>query len=170
MAQKLHQILFFQCFQYKYAAAGEQSGIDFKGWIFCCGANEYDAALLNKRQKCILLGFVKAVDLVYEQNGAYPHATALLGLVHDFFDFFNSAGNGAEINKISFGLSGDNAGKSGLANTGRAPEYHRRDLIPFDQLPEDLTLSEQMLLPHKIFECVRTKAAGKRGRLPAVIK
>ena len=52
------------------AAAREQRGIEREGRVLCCGPNESDGALLNVRQKCILLGLIKSMDLIQKKDGA----------------------------------------------------------------------------------------------------
>ena len=57
-------------------------------------------------------------------------------------------------------LKRDNTGEGGLAHARRPPEDHGRDLVLVDQLAQDLPLSKQMLLPHKIIQRLRPQPAG----------
>ena len=52
----------------KYHAPGDQRRIDFIKRIFSRGADQQDRSILHGRQQGILLGLVKAVDLVDKKN------------------------------------------------------------------------------------------------------
>ena len=58
------------------AAAGEQGGDDLEGRIFGGRADEADGAVLDVGQEGVLLGFVEAMDLVDEEDGARAEVRA----------------------------------------------------------------------------------------------
>ena len=148
MAQKLLQVLFFQTFQDKDLATGQQSGVDLKGWVFRGRTHQNDAALLHIGKKSVLLGFVEPVDLVGEQQGANAHLAVFLRPAHHLFHFFDAAVYSAEFDEVSLGLLCDDSRQSGLAYPRRSPEDHRGNLIFFNQLPQNLTLAYEVLLSH----------------------
>ena len=170
MIQDLHQIALFQRSQDKHPASGQESRIDLKRGILRRRADQNNASFLYKRQKGILLRLIKPMDLVHEQNGPKPHPPAVLRLHHDLSDLFDPTGHRAEINEISLRPTGYNACQRRFPNPRRSPEYHRRYLIPFDQLAQHLPLSDQMTLPRKFFQRLRTQTACKRRRQFPVIK
>ena len=92
---------------------------------------------------------IETVDLVHKEDGPDPHAPAVLGLVHDFLDFFDPARGGTEIDKVGLCLSGNDTGEGGFPDARRPPEYHGRDFVLLYELTEYLSLSQQMFLPHK---------------------
>ena len=52
------------------AGAGEEGADDFEGGVFGGGADEGDGAVFDVGEDGVLLGFVEAVDFVYEEDGA----------------------------------------------------------------------------------------------------
>src|ERR1700758_61697 len=101
--------------------AREERGDDFKGGIFGGGADEEDVAGFDVREEGVLLGFVETVDFVDEDDGAKAAAGFFFGFGHDFFYFFDAAGDGAEGNEFAFGEAGDEARESGFAAARRSP-------------------------------------------------
>ena len=158
--QQPHQILLGQFFQHKHFAPGEQSGIDFKRGVLRGGADQCDAAPLHIGQKGVLLGFVKAVNLVHEYQGADTIGPVFLGLVHELFDFFDAAGHGAEVHEVGAGAVGDDTGQSGFAHSRRPPEDHGRDLIPFQKLAQNFAGAQEMPLSHVFFQSGRAAGHG----------
>ena len=168
-----------QRLQYEHLAPGQQGGIDFKGGVLRGGSDQSDAALLHIGEEGVLLGLVEPVYLVHEAEGAGAVGTVLLRLLHDLFDFLDAAGDGAEIHEARPGAARDDPGQGGLAHAGRPPEYHGRHDVLLQHLPQDLTLSQQMLLADIILQVpgahpVRQGRVGRcagRGRcLPCHIK
>src|SRR3954451_14999074 len=70
-------------FQDEDLAAGQQRPVEFKAGILCGRANEHDGAVLDVGQKGILLGAIKAVDLVDKQQGALANLTPSLRRLED---------------------------------------------------------------------------------------
>ena len=128
--------------------------------------------LLEKHygQKGILLCFVETVNLVGKQNRAHAHFPLFFRLNHHVFNFFDSAGNRAELNKRSVGMVRDDPRKSCFADTGRSPEDHRRNLVGFNQAAQQLSFSDQVLLTDIFVKRIRTQSARKRSRRRSGIK
>jgi len=141
--------------------AGEERGDDFEGGIFGGGADEEDVAGFDVREEGVLLGFVEAVDFVDEDDGAQAGAGFFFGFSHDFFDFFDTAGDGAEGDEFGFGEAGDEARESGLAAAGRAPEEHRTEIVGFDLHAEGFPGAEEFFLADEFVEGAGTHALGE---------
>ena len=159
MAQQLCQILRRQRLEDKDLTPGQQRGIDLKGGVLGGGADENDASLLHKGEKGVLLRLVEAVNLIDKQQGGLPHDPIGLRLLHDLFDLFDAAGHSAEVNEVGSGLSCDNPGQRSLSNSRRAPEDHGGHLVLLNELAQNLSLSQQVLLPHILLQRLRTQPA-----------
>jgi hypothetical protein len=142
--------------------AGKERGDDFEGGIFGGGADEENVAGFNVREEGVLLGFVEAVDFVDEDDGAEAGAGFFLGFGHDFFDFLDATGDGAEGDEFGFGQAGDEACESGFAAAGRAPEEHRREIVGFDLDAEWFARAEEFFLADEFVEGAGTHALGER--------
>ncbi len=106
------------------AAAGEQRGDDFKGWILSGCADQADGAALDVGQKGVLLGFVEAVNLIDEENGARVHLGGLRRRGHHLLDLLDAAQDGGELDEAGFRGLGDDLGQGGFAHSRRTPEDH----------------------------------------------
>ncbi len=107
----------------EHLRAGQKSRIDLEGRILSCCANEHDIARLDTREERVLLRFVEAVDLVYEQNRPTAGRAALaLRRGHDFADVLDAREHRAELHEMRACHSRDDAGQRGLARPRRAPE------------------------------------------------
>ena len=169
MHKELFQILCLQRLQHKHPAPGQERGINLKGRIFRGGSHQYNAALFHIREKRVLLRLVEPVDLIGEEHRPQPGPAVLLRLRHHILDLPDPAGHCAELHEGGPGPAGDDPRQRGLPHSGRPPEDHGRDLIPVNELPQDLPRSQQMLLPHIFLQRLRPEPAGKGcGSLPVV--
>ena len=150
--KKLHQLFGLQALEHEDPAAGQESPVDLKGRVFRGGADEDDAALFHKGQEGVLLGLVEAMDLVHEDDGPLSIALILLRLLHDGADLPDAAGDGGEIDEGSFGAACNDPGQGGLSHTGRPPEDHGGDVVLFNETPQDLPLSQKVLLSHEFLQ------------------
>lgn len=142
--------------------AREKRGDDFKGRIFCGGADEENVAGFDVRQEGVLLGFVEAVDFVDEDDGADAGAGAAFGFGHDFFDFFYAAEDGAEGDEFAFRETSDEASESGFAAAGRAPEEHGAKIVRFNLDAEGFAGAEEFFLADEFVEGAGAHALGER--------
>ena len=142
-----------QASQGKDAASGEKGRYDLEGWVLCGSADEDHRAILHIGQDNVLLGLVEAMDLIYEQDGPLAmHAKAIVGLANDLPQVRHSSGNGAYLDEVGMGDSGDELGQGGLAAAWWAPKYHGGQLVGLDTLAQHSTLRHQVLLPYKLLE------------------
>ena len=149
--KQLHHFVFAKRLQHKNAAARQKGAVNLKRGIFRCRAYQNNAAFFYKWQKSVLLRFIKAVDFVYKQQRAAPHAPAYIGSGHNLFNLFDSACDRAKIDKFGFGMVGNHPGERGFANARWSPENHRANLIVFNKTAQNLSRTQQMLLAHYIF-------------------
>ena len=141
----------------------ESSGRDdFEGGIFSGGADEEDVPGFDVREEGVLLGFVEAMDFVNEDDGALAGAGFAFGVGHDFFNFFDAGGDGAEGDEFAFGEARDEAGEGGFAAAGRSPEKHGGEIIGFDLHAEGFAGAEEFFLADEFIEGARTHAFGER--------
>ena len=150
--EELHDLIFGQRLQNVYAAAGEQGTVDFERWIFGGGADEPDVALFHVREKCVLLGFVEAVDLVDEDDGAGAILADAFSVGHDLFDLFDSDEDGGEFDELRFCHACDNFGERGFAGAGWAPENERASVVALDLSAERLAGADELLLSRIFFK------------------
>ena len=88
-------------------------------------------------QERVLLGFIEAMDLVHEEDGA----SSVIGA--PFFGFgdhgaqiFDPAHHRRDALEISVDRGGQKSCESGLACAGGAPENHGGDLTPLNHMSE----------------------------------
>src|SRR6202011_1016820 len=73
-------VAFGERIQNEHAHPREERAIQLEGWIFRSRTDERDSASLDMREKCVLLRFIEAVDLVHEQDRLPSQLQPLLGL------------------------------------------------------------------------------------------
>ena len=160
--QELDDLIFGELLEDVDAAAGEESAVDFEGWIFGGGADEADAAFFDVRKKGILLGFVEAVNFVDEDDGAGAVLAGAVGVGHDLLDFLDAGEDGGELDELGFGDAGDDFGERGFAGAGRAPEDHGGGIVALDLNTQGLAGADKMFLADELFEGARAHAVGER--------
>ncbi len=147
------------------AAAGEERGVDLEAGVLGGGANEADAAALDVGEEGVLLGLVETMDLVDEEDGAGAKVGGLFGFDHDLLDFFYAGEDGGEFDEAGGGDVGDDLGKRGFADAGRAPEDERGGVVIFDLQAERFAGCEEMGLAEEFVERAGSHALGERGAL-----
>ena len=91
--QQRRQLVLGERMKHKHLAARQERAVNLKRRILCRRANQYNAALLHKRQKSVLLCLVKPMNLVHEHDCPLAKTAVLLCLLHHCADFFDSARN-----------------------------------------------------------------------------
>ncbi len=110
-------------YELKDARTGQERAVDFEIRIFSCRADQNDGAVFNVRQERVLLGFVKAVDFVNEQDGALPvQVKTLARLFDDAANVGDARQDGAQGFEMRGGTVGDDGGERGLAGAGGTPQ------------------------------------------------
>ena len=131
--QQRAQVVLGKRLQHKDFAPRKQRAVHLERGVFGGCADEDYAAFFHKRQESVLLRLVETVYLVYEQNRALAETAVFLRLFHDLFYLLYAAGHGGEVDEVSLCPVGDDARKGSLAHAGRAPEYHRADIVALDE-------------------------------------
>jgi len=142
--------------------AGEKRRDHFERGIFGGGADKEDVAGFDVGKEGILLGLVEAVDFVDEDDGALAGPGFALGIGHDFLDFLDAGGDGAERDEFGFGEAGDEAREGGFAAAGRPPEEHGCEIVGFDLDAEGFAGAEEFFLADEFVEGAGAHAFGER--------
>ncbi len=80
--QNLLDIGIGQRLQHDDPRTGEQRRVHLERWVFRCGSDQDDGAVLDVRQDGILLGFVEAMNLIDEKDGPLAlHAEPVAGFL-----------------------------------------------------------------------------------------
>src|SRR5258708_14869092 len=85
----------------------EQRREDLERGILGGRADKDDVAGFDVGKKGVLLGFIEAVNLIHEDDGAMAGAGFVFGDGHNFLDFLYAGENGAEGNKFGTGQAHD---------------------------------------------------------------
>ncbi len=120
--QQLDDLIFGERLQYVDAGAGEQRPIDFERGILGGGANEANVTFFHVRQEGVLLGFVEAVNLVDEDDGARAVLAGAFGIGHHLLDFFDSGEDRGELDELRLGHARDNFCERRFPRAGRTPK------------------------------------------------
>src|SRR6185369_1926396 len=161
--QQFDNLVFGERLEHVHPAAGEQRGDDFEGGILRGGADQPDVALLHVGQESILLGLVKAMDLVYEDDRARAVLPGALGVGHDLLDFLDAGEHGGEFDKLSLGKARDDLRQRGFAGAGRPPEDEGANIVALNLRAQRLAGADKMLLPDEFIERARTHAVSQRA-------
>ena len=142
-------------------AAREKSGVHFERWVLSRCADEGDGSVFYNRQDGILLGFVEAVDLVDEEEGAVSALQILFGGVDDFTEVSNACRCCADPLEDHAGFFCDDLGEGGFADAGRSPEDDRAELACFGGDSESGAGCGEVSLTDELVEVARTHARGE---------
>src|SRR5215472_9207414 len=118
-------VFLIQSPQHKDAGARQQGSYHFKAWVFSGGSDEGNHTMFNMGKHCILLRFVKPMNLVDKQNRALPRKLLkLLRILNDFSQISNASRNSAQADKMRVRVSGNDFSEGCLATPWRSPENH----------------------------------------------
>ena len=120
-------------------------------------------------QEGVLLGLVKAVHLVHEQDRAPPLAQADLRLFHRRADILDPGQHCGKRDKGRIHRLGQNQRQGGLAGPRRPPQDHGMQLTPLQCLAKRFAVAHQMLLPHVLVQRGGTQACRKGLCLPGSV-
>jgi hypothetical protein len=120
-------------------------------------------------KKRILLGFVKAVNLVDENDGPSAILARPFRFSHDLLDFFDPGEDGAKFDKFRPGHAGDYFRECGFAGTGRSPKDKGANVVALDLGAQGFAWSNEVLLADILVEGARPHTIGKRAALIAWI-
>ena len=99
----------------------------------------------------VLLGFIKTVNFVDEEDGADFQVPVGLGAGDDGFDIAFLGGDGGDFDKVSIKLVGEDAGESGLAGAGGTPEDEVDRFLFLDDFGEDFAIANNFVLADDFF-------------------
>ena len=162
-SDQFHDILCLKRVKLEDHRAGQERSVHFKIGIFGSRSDQRQRAVFHEREEIILLGFVKAVDLVDKQDGLLPeHPSPVLRLLDDLLHVLLSGGRGVDLPEPRFCRICDHLGKSCLAGSGRSVEDQAADLVRLDRPVQELVFSDDVLLPYHFFKRGRAQARGQR--------
>src|SRR5690554_779142 len=105
----------------KDPGTGNQGSVDFKIGVFRGGAYENDQTFLDGRQESILLAFIESMDLVDEEDGAFPIEPQIFpGLFQDLPNILDPGDYCIELDKVGFGGVGNDPGQGGFPRARRS--------------------------------------------------
>ncbi len=152
-AQQADDLLGREGFELEDLRAGNQRGIDVEGRVMGCRADQAHRALLDIRQQHILLGLVKPVQLINEQDRP---AAGLGEAVRRRRGNPSQIGDGrpdtAETLEMAAGGAGDDFCQRGLTGPRRTVQQDGTDPVRLDRAPQKLTGFQQMRLADKFVQ------------------
>ena len=149
-----------------HAPTRQQCGVDLEVRVLGRGANHNDGTVLNRMQKRILLRLRKTVNLVDEQDGtAVIRIQARLCLVDHATQVLHGTRDGADLDKLTHGMVGDNMRQRRLARTSRAVQNHARQHVMLNRGAQPRALTDGLLLAHILVERIGAHTHRKRGIL-----
>ena len=152
----------------QHARARQQRRDQLEGRIFGRGADQNDGAVLDHRQKRILLRAVEAVNLVDEKERPLPGFAPRARGIEDLLQVGDAGKDRRDLLEMQIGRLRQQPRHRGLAGAGRTPEDERAERARLQHAGESAVRTEQMILPDHIGELVGTKLVGERPRRAAV--
>jgi len=124
-------------------------------------ADEADHAGFDVGQQEVLLGFVKAMDLIDDQDGLTRRLATRVG--EDFAQLRRARKHGVNADDERLGFGGDDLGQGGLAATGRTVEEQRAKVVSLDQARQQRLGSEQTGMANDLREVAGAHARSQRA-------
>ncbi len=162
--QQGFQVVIIEAAQHEDLRTRQQCADQFEGRVFRRRADEDHRAVLDDRQKSILLRAVEAVDLVDEEQGALAHLAALPGRVEHLAQIRHAGKDRRQRLEYQIRALRQQSGDRRLAAARRAPEDHRGQFAVRDHSADRSIGGEQMVLTDDFREAVRAKQVGQRMR------
>ena len=158
-----------QRLEFEHAAAADQRAVEREERILRGRADKDHDAFFDVGQEHVLLGAVEAMDFVDEQQRALAGGgEQIAGLVENFAEFFDAAGDGADLPEVAAAGGGQQMGERRFAGAGRAVEDDRAEPVGGQQAAEQFAFAEKMLLADELVERLRPHPRGQRLSLAAV--
>ena len=152
MAEQPSDIVRIQPLQDKDTTARQERTVDLKRRVLRRCPDQDDAALLDEREKRILLCLVEAVDLIDKDDDALPVHTTAIRLLHHRPYILDAASHRREVDKLCLRTRCDDLGECRLTDTGRSPEDHGGAMVAFDEAAQHLPLAEEVFLPDELLK------------------
>ena len=120
------QVIICQLLKLEYPRARDKSGVDFKIWILCSGPYKYECAILDPRQKRVLLAFIPTMHLIYEKDCAYAiHLFPSLGFIDFSPELLYARKDRIKSGEMALCRIRYHSGKRRLSRSGWAIENNR---------------------------------------------
>ena len=130
-------------------------------WIFRCGRNQCDTAVLQKFQQRLLLLFVEILDLIEIQQNTVNSVKTVQSR-HYLADVGGGGCGAIELDQLFLRLLRDNRRERCLSHARRAVKNQIRDGAGLDDPTQRLAGCEQMALADNLIERLRTNPIRKR--------
>lgn len=113
---QLTDIVLAERFQFKNDRPGQKRAVDLEIRILRGRADKNKSTVFHKRQKIILLSFVKTMDLVNKEDCFLAvHAQTIMRFFHNGFHILFTGGSSVDLGKVSACGAGDHPGQSSFA-------------------------------------------------------
>ena len=96
-----------------------------------------------------MLGFVEAVDLIHEHNGARAILPRLFRIGHHLLDFLDAGQHRRKLYEAGLGDARNDLRQRGLAYARRPPEDDGAGVIALDLQPQRFARRQNVLLADK---------------------
>ena len=150
-----------QRLQCEYPASRKQRSYHFEGWVLRGGPDKRNRPVLDVGQDHILLGLVKPVNFVDEQNGPLLiHPLAFPGLSDDTAQVGDARGDGAYRLEMGLRNARHQPRQGSFAAAGWTPEDAGRQPVSGNGPPQHPLLGDDVLLSNELFKACRADALG----------
>ena len=149
--EELAQVLRRQGLEYIDARPRQERVVHLEGRVLGRRADEDQRAILDVRQKGVLLRFVEAVHLIEEQHGVARPAQAACPLDHRP-DVLDARQHRGECDELGVGAGCDQPRECRLARPRRTPQDHRMRTAGLERAAQRRAGAEQMRLPDELIE------------------
>ena len=162
--QQGFEIVVVEAAQHEDLGARQQRADQLEGRVLGRGADEDHRAVLDNRQKGVLLRAVEAVDLVDEEKRALAHLAALLRRVEHLAQIRHAGKDRRQRLEDQIGALRQQPRDRRLAAARRAPKDHRRQFAVRDHSADRTIGGEQMVLTDDFRQAARAQPVGQRMR------
>ena len=142
-----------QRLELEHPATAHKRAIDREERILRRGADENHDTVFHVRQEHVLLGTVKAVNLVDKQERLLPIGRQpIAGFQEHVAQLFDAACDRAQLHERAATLGRQKPCERGLACAGRAVKNHRPQPVRLQEAIQQFAFAEKMPLPDKLGE------------------
>ncbi len=128
-------VLLFNGFKLKYCRTAQDCAVNIKIGVFCCGSNQCNGTVFDKFQQCLLLFFIKILDLIQIQKNAvrrFKRAEPTDNLV----DIRRGSRSSVHLIKSSFCPVGNEGRQRGLPHAGGPVKDHIGNIARLNNFSE----------------------------------
>ena len=140
-------------FEHVHSCARQKRIIQLERRIFRRRPDECQSTVFDVGQECVLLRFVKAMNLIQKQHGGnVSQLTLFFGLRHRRANVFHTGHYRRKRNKVRVCGLCNHSRKGGFAGSRRSPENHRMGAPLLDRLLQWFTGGQQVILTREIVQ------------------